>query len=260
MTTGIADAASPSLDFERLYEECLPAVYGFAYRMLGDRESALDAAQESFVRALAGASSFRGESAPLTWLLSIARNVCLRRMSGGRERTLADFEAAVERFGREPAPTHSEVERRVYVEEVKEGCLIGLLQCLPIGWRTAFILVLLNDVSIADAARIMGRSENSVRILVSRARSRLRAFLCENCSLLGAGGCSCSRMIEFSLDRDLIERYRPEIVVPRVRDELRRFSDEVELYRSLQDSADAIAEAMKSGRYSLFASDPSAGD
>ena len=59
-------------------------------------------------------------------------------------------------------------------------------------------------------------------------------------------------MIEFSLDNDLIERYRPEPGIPQVKEELRRFSDEVELYRSLPEPHAAIAQLMRSGRYALF--------
>ena len=53
-------AARPStnIDIEGLYAECLPRVYAFALRMLGDREAALDVAQDSFAVALARADSF----------------------------------------------------------------------------------------------------------------------------------------------------------------------------------------------------------
>ena len=53
-------AARPStnIDIEGLYAECLPRVYTFALRMLGDREAALDVAQDSFAVALARADSF----------------------------------------------------------------------------------------------------------------------------------------------------------------------------------------------------------
>jgi hypothetical protein len=98
----------------------------------------------------------------------------------------------------------------------------------------------------------MRRSPNAVRILVTRARSRLREFLCRNCEHLGGGRCRCVNMIEFSLEHDLIDRYRPTTDIPGIRRELRRFSDEVSLLRSLPRPEDAIADALASGRYSLF--------
>jgi RNA polymerase sigma factor (sigma-70 family) len=247
-------AAKPStnIDVEGLYAECLPRVYAFALRMLGDREAALDVAQDSFAVALARADSFRGESAPLTWLLSITRNLCLKRLRGRRARSFDDFESLIDRYAVEPSPEFSEIERRSYVEEVKEGCLVGLLQCLPFSQRCVFVLHLLTDLPTADVGRIMGKSENSVRILLSRARSRMRAFLCQHCSLLGGSTCSCDHMIDFSLERGLIEKYGAEPGVSQIKEELRRFSDEVDLYRSLPQADAAVAQLMKSGRYSIF--------
>ncbi len=254
-TEPIAAEPNSRLDLERLYTESLPRVYAFALRMLGDREAALDVAQDAFATALARAGSFRGESAPLTWLLSITRNLCLKKLQGSRARRFEDFEAVIEEYAVEPSPSHSEVERRLYVDEVKEGCLVGLLQCLPFSQRCVFVLHLLNDVPIADVGQIMGKSDNAVRILLSRARSRMRAFLCRNCSLLGGSTCSCVNMIDFSLRHDLIESYRPELGLNLIREEVRRFSDEVELYRSLPQPEAAIAGLIKSGRYAIFSTE-----
>lgn len=245
-----------ALDFDALYAEGFGRVYGFALRMLGDRDAALDAAQETFARAVAAAPAFRGESAPLTWLFSIARNLCLARLQRERERTFEEFEALIEANSEAPTAGHSEFERRMYIEEVKEGCLTGLLGCLTVAQRTVFVLHLLNGVPIPDVARVMGRSPNAVRILLSRARKGLRGFLCANCEWVGATTCRCVNLVEFALRRDLIERIVPELPIPlpAFRDELRRFADEVELYRSLPDqpAASAIGAAVASGRYATF--------
>ena len=251
VTTASVPDPERRLDIERLYSESFPRVYAFALRILGDPEPALDVAQDSFAIALARAESFRGESAPLTWLLSITRNLCLKRLRGRPARQFDDFEAVIDRYAVEPSAEFSEVERRFYVEEVKEGCLVGLLQCLPFSQRCVFVLHLLGDLPIAEVGRIMGKSDNSVRILLSRARSSMRAFLCQNCALLGGATCSCANMIEFSLKQGLIDRY-PEPGLAELKEEVRRFSDEVELYRSLPAPEAAIARLLQSGRYAMF--------
>ena len=245
----------PRLDIGTLYAECLPRVYGFACRMLGDKDAALDVAQDTFAIAVAQAESFPGESAPLTWLLSITRNLCLRRLAQAQGRRFEDFEAVIARSAKGPSLSYSDDERSFYVEEVKVGCLVGLLQCLPFSQRCVFVLHLLNDLPIADVGRIMGKNENSIRILLSRARSRMRTFLCQNCSLMGGNTCSCTNMVEFSLKNDLIARYRPHPGIPQIKAELRRFSDEIELYRSLPEHQSAIARLIKSGRYAIFATE-----
>jgi hypothetical protein len=60
-------------------------------------------------------------------------------------------------------------------------------------------------------------------------------------------------MINFSLSRNLIERYRPELSPRAVSDELRRFADEVELYRSLPEREAEIAKLLADERYRIFA-------
>jgi hypothetical protein len=62
-------------------------------------------------------------------------------------------------------------------------------------------------------------------------------------------------MIDFSLRHDLIESYRPELGLNLIREEVRRFSDEVELYRSLPQPEAAIAGLIKSGRYAIFSTE-----
>jgi RNA polymerase sigma-70 factor (ECF subfamily) len=245
--------AGAELDIEQLYCAWSDRLYAFAFRMLGDRDAALDVVQESFAVALAQADTFRGEAAPTTWLTAIARNLCLRRARRLRERTFEDFEAIIEQHAQQPTSAHSDPERRFYLAEVKQGCLIGLLQCLPLSQRCVFVLHILNDLSIADVASIIGKSQNSVRILLSRARSSMRRFLCQNCTLLGGVNCECANMIEFSLARHLIAPYQHNVDTDSVADDLRRFADEVELYRSLPNPTAAIAAALESTRFAIFA-------
>jgi RNA polymerase sigma-70 factor (ECF subfamily) len=220
--------------------------------MLGDPDAAHDVVQESFTVALAHADTFRGEAAPMTWLTAIARNLCLRRTRRSRERTFEDFETLIEQRAQIPSSPLTDAERNFYVAEIKQGCLTGLLQCLPPSQRCVFVLHILNDLSIADVAAVMAKSQNAVRVLLSRARSSMRRFLCQNCALLGGVTCECANMIEFSLARHLIARYKRLVDTDAVTDELRRFADEVELYRSLPNPTAAIAATLESARFTIF--------
>lgn len=95
---------------------------------------------------------------------------------------------------------------------------------------------------MTDVATVVGKSENAVRILLSRAKASLRAFLCANCSQLQPGArCSCENMIEFSLRRGLIERYKPELGVSEIKSELRRFADEMVAGPAAEESFTVIS-------------------
>jgi len=252
--SGLVPAALDGPAIERLFAESLPRVVAFSARMLGDEEAARDAAQEAFAIALASAGSFRGESDPLTWVMSIAKNVCRRRLRSSQETSFGDIEAIVDAYSEPPSAERSEEELGFYVEEVKHGCLVGLLSCLPFAQRSAFVLHFLVAMPISQVARIMKKSENSVRILLSRARGGIKDFLCANCSLMAEGNtCRCVNMIEFSLKRDLIKTYSPGMAVEEIKDELRRFKDEVEPYLSLPDPAAAVSLAIEGGAYRILA-------
>lgn len=64
-----------------LYERPL---YVLCRGMLGHAEDAEDAAQETFLRALRGLASYRGEASLRTWLFRIGVNVCLERKRSRR--------------------------------------------------------------------------------------------------------------------------------------------------------------------------------
>ena len=67
---------------ETLFRRHLEATYAFARRFLSTREDAEEAASETWLRAgrALRAGRFRGESRFKTWLLGIARLVCLERL------------------------------------------------------------------------------------------------------------------------------------------------------------------------------------
>jgi RNA polymerase sigma-70 factor, ECF subfamily len=49
-------------------------------RLMGDSQSAEDATQDTFARAISRLEQFRGDASPATWLSHIALNVCLNRL------------------------------------------------------------------------------------------------------------------------------------------------------------------------------------
>ena len=76
---------------ETLFRRHLDATYAFARRFLPSREDAEEAASETWLRAgrALRAGGFRGESRFKTWLLGIARLVCLERLRQPRLPTLS---------------------------------------------------------------------------------------------------------------------------------------------------------------------------
>jgi RNA polymerase sigma factor (sigma-70 family) len=229
---GFIRSAQPTMrPVAELYQTYGKRIFNLAYRMTGDRAAAEDILHEVFIRVIRHADKFRGDSSIYSWIFAIVRNVCLR----SRKRSFQAFEKLIKVPERPTeAMLHDEFERRYYVRQVKEGCLTGLLRCLSFHQRVAFILSILYQLPTNMVAAVLKKSENSVRILVSRARANLRAFLCKNCSLYDrANSCRCQNMIHFSLQNRWISGYDPRTSPAAIESELKEYKSEVLLYQSL---------------------------
>src|SRR5260221_6780791 len=73
---GAANEQEPSLEaqFETLYATYHPRILEYLCRLLGDREQAEDAAQETFLRAWRSRAGLRPNSHISSWLYRVARN------------------------------------------------------------------------------------------------------------------------------------------------------------------------------------------
>ncbi len=80
-TTGPTEA-----EVRELYDRYGPVLLHRCTRILGDPELAQDALQETFARVIRSWESFRGESAPLTWMYRISTNYCLNQLRNTKTR------------------------------------------------------------------------------------------------------------------------------------------------------------------------------
>jgi RNA polymerase sigma-70 factor (ECF subfamily) len=140
-----------------------------AVRTLRDPEEAADALQDAFVSAFRNAASYRGEAAVTTWLHRIVVNACLDRVRRAKARPTVPLpETDVAARGDD----HAAAEARVDVQ--------AALARLPEHQRVALVLVDLQDLSVAEAAAVLGVAEGTVKSRCARGRAALA-------ELLGAG-------------------------------------------------------------------------
>lgn len=146
-------------------------VFGLAYRMLGRREDAEDAAQETFLRAYRQLTTFRTERSFSTWLLSICAHHCvdlLRR----RKIDWLPLEEAPEAPAL-AAPDRSP-EETVLARE-RSAQVLGLLKALPPKYRVVTVLYYMHDLSISEIAKATHSSGGAVKTQLFRARDMLAA-------------------------------------------------------------------------------------
>jgi RNA polymerase sigma factor (sigma-70 family) len=193
------------INTEIIYNQYSKRIYNLAYRMTGDVDDAHDITQETFIQAYNSIQTFKGESQIYTWLYQIAKNKCLRFLEKKNKTTFLSLQGLINNVSSPVSDEFSEAEKLVYISQVKEGCLSGLIRCLSIQQRLAFILHILLEMPIDQVAIVIDKSENAARILVHRAKQNIKEFLCNNCSLYHSkNSCRCENLVNFSLKQGWI--------------------------------------------------------
>ena len=157
--------------FDALYRKYVAQVYNYAVYELGDHHEAEDATERTFLSALAALPRFEeraraedgeGASTFRIWLFRIARNVVAERRRRLRRRPEAPLDLAI------GAPSPLDVERAV-VERESAMSAWRAVDRLSGDRRRAVILRFVHEMSTAEIAAILEKSEGAVRVLIHRA-------------------------------------------------------------------------------------------
>lgn len=189
-------------------------VYALAVRMLWDPHDAEDASQEILVKVVTRLDGFRGDSALRTWVYRIAVNHLVSTRRRHMERQGWTFEAFADDLAigldrRAPAEPSSAAEA-LLAEEVKVGCTLGMLQCLDRPHRVAYILGEVFDLPSDTAAAVCDTTAATYRKRLSRARTRVRAFVAERCGIVNPDApCRCTRRVDVAIRTGRIDPAAP---------------------------------------------------
>jgi RNA polymerase sigma-70 factor (ECF subfamily) len=158
-------------------------VYALCRRMLANQDEAADATQEVYVRVTRSVLGFRGESAFGTWLHRITVNVCLTALN---KRTKARAVGAAPSYTPFAVPGDPRADRLAADEagpadwaeraDLAARCEAAVAQ-LPEDARTVVVLRDVEGLPTKDVAKLLGVSENVVKVRLSRAHARLRAMV-----------------------------------------------------------------------------------
>jgi RNA polymerase sigma-70 factor (ECF subfamily) len=146
-----------------LVERFQGQVFGLCYRMLGQRQDAEDAAQETFVRVLKNLHRWDPTREFEPWLLAIAGNRCRTALSARKRRPAAD--GAVEHLA-DDAP--DQVPAQLLAEELRLA-LVAIRE----DYRQAFLLFHDHELSYAEIAESLGVPVGTIKTWVHRARKEL---------------------------------------------------------------------------------------
>lgn len=174
----IRRAASGDLEaYNQLVLNYQDMVYRHAVALLGDRESAEDAAQESFIKAFEHLSNFRGGSFR-AWLLKIATNVAydvLRRSRRHPAQPLFPQDQDGEEIESAAwlADPTSSVDATVEQNELARE-IYRVMDGLPDPFRSVLTLIDLYEFDYGEAAQALMIPMGTVKSRLARARFIMR--------------------------------------------------------------------------------------
>lgn len=155
-------------------------VYNFIYKMVGKPEPADDLFQETFLRVLRNAHTYRPRAKFTTWCLQIARNVTLDHFKRENLRQHVSLDAGLpgdEKSLGSLIPGNSPLSHQVLLSkemlaEIQEG-----IKRLPVNQQEALVLRVSEGMPYAEIAVILGSPEGTVKYWVHEAVNALGRYL-----------------------------------------------------------------------------------
>ena len=159
--------------YRAIHERHQERVHRVCRRMLGKREDAQEAAQETFLRVYQALGKFNGRYHLGAWITRIATNVCLDQI---RSRSRRPFEAApLDELESEIAASATDSDPEfVSVRKAESRRVRKVLLGLPPMHRAAIVLRDFEGLSYAEVAVALGVTECQVKALIHRARKGFR--------------------------------------------------------------------------------------
>ena len=169
--TDSMEIAELKAELERLHS----ASFGWALSCCRrDRHEAEEVLQNVYLKILEGKARFGGESSLKTWLFAVIRKTAATEY---RRRILRSFRLTPEADQTLDRVALDESQTTRYEQSEIQGHFQNALKSLPRRQREALHLVFYEDLSLREAADVMGVSIGSARQHYERGKKRLRESL-----------------------------------------------------------------------------------
>jgi len=201
---------------ERLILRHQAWIYNISFKMVMDHDDASDITQEILIKIITSLATYDHEKGLFrTWVYRIVANHVLTMKQKKFERRIHDFDRYVSLI--EQLPDHrsfSHPESEILVDELKVGCMMGMLMCLNRMAQLVFLLGAVFDVSDVVGAEILDISPGNFRKILSRSRHRVFSYMNGVCGHVNENNpCRCSYKVKNFLDLGMMDprnlRYNP---------------------------------------------------
>ena len=165
-------------EFHDAVSRHLPMLHRGAYRYLGNAHDAEDAVQDALLSAYKHLDQFKGNASMTTWLTSIVRNSALTYLRKRPRQTHTSLDEPLARgtcicLSDELMDVRPNPENECAMSEV-HGHLLQIAGRLSLKLHTAIQLCGFNEMTVSEAACIVGVPAKTIKTQLSRARSQMK--------------------------------------------------------------------------------------
>jgi len=155
------------LAYEKLYTQYFSMVLNLCRGfMKGDRDLADDLTQDVFINVWNALPGYRADASYKTWIYRIAVNTCLLQIRKEKNKVRVPLEAAIHTTESECHRDSTENEKILYKA-------IGRLDEV----ERLMIMMVLEEVEYEEIARIIGITENNLRVKIHRIKAKLKTLI-----------------------------------------------------------------------------------
>ena len=156
--------------FDAIYAEHNRRLFAYCLKLVKDRATAEDLAQETWVRTIGLRSRDRGEIANLYGMIyRIARNLSLDHLKSYREANRVELADGERQLPTSTIPEPTE----------QEELVLRALDRLPFEYREVIVLHTYSGYAYEEIAEMLGKSPEAIWTRASRARKKLRMLVAE---------------------------------------------------------------------------------
>jgi len=153
--------------FEEIYNLLFPKIYKFFGFRIKNQDDTEDLTQETFLVILKRIKTFKfqGNGSFEAWCFRIAKNVLSNFLSKKKRK---DLEVSLDSVGFS-LKDEKDLERESNIKDI-----LRALDNLKKEYKEVLLYFYIDDLSIEQISKVIGRSENSTKVLLHRARESLK--------------------------------------------------------------------------------------
>lgn len=173
MMLKIAQGCSKS--FAALFESYGPIVLGYAHKLINNKATAEDIAQEVWVKIAKVAPQYQPQGQFKSWVLTMTRNLCFNKLKADKRLQFHEDITELSQHLRD-SDQEETIEDKMILQS-KMDLVNSILEELPENQKVCLLLVTVEGLSYEEAAEHLAISLGAAKSLIHRARKTLNEKL-----------------------------------------------------------------------------------